>query len=236
MNGPHQVRPHQGRPHQGRPHQGQPVRAAGSPLADARAVVLLAHGRGSTAEDILSLTNELNRDGVAYLAPQAAGFTWYPNSFLAPIEHNEPGLSSGLAALAAVLGEAERAGVPSQRQLLLGFSQGACLTLEFAARHPRRYGGIVGFTGGLIGPPGTPRDYPGTFDGTPVFLGSSDPDPHVPWTRVEETAEVLGSMGADVTLQRYPGKGHTIHRQEIEAAAALLDAALLDAALLQDAL
>ncbi len=207
------------------PHQGQPVRSAGTPLAEARALVLLVHGRGATAESILALADELGGDGVAYLAPQAAGFTWYPQSFLAPIEHNQPGLSSGLAALGAVLEEGERAGIPSQRQVLLGFSQGACLTTEFAARKPRRYGGIVAFTGGLVGPPQTPRDYPGSFDGTPVFLGSSDPDPHVPWARVEETARVMERMGAEVTLRRYPGMGHTINFEEMEAARSLIAAA-----------
>lgn len=206
------------------PHQGQPVRSAGAPLREAQALVLLVHGRGGSAEDILGLARELGRDDVAYLAPQAAGFTWYPQSFLAPIEKNEPGLSSGLAALEAVLEDAERAGVPGERQMVLGFSQGACLTLEFAARHPRRYGGIVAFTGGLVGPPGTTRDYPGSFDGTPVFLGSSDPDPHVPWARVEETERVLKGMDASVDLRRYPGMAHTIDREEIAAARTMLDA------------
>ncbi len=205
------------------PHHGQPVRHTGAPLSDARAVVLLAHGRGASAEDILVLADEIGREDVAYLAPQAAGCTWYPYSFLAPIEHNEPSLSSGLTALAAVLEQAEQAGLPSHRQLLLGFSQGACLTLEFAARHPRRFGGVVGFTGGLIGPPGTVRDYPGSLDGTPVFLGSSDPDPHVPWARVEETATVLKRMSAEVTLRRFPGMGHAIHPDELTTARAMLD-------------
>ena len=218
------------------PHRNQPVRAAGAPLDQARALVLLVHGRGATADSILALAGELDRrqagprqsgpGGVAYLAPQAGGFTWYPQSFLAPIEQNEPGLSSGLMALEAVLADADRAGLPSERQLLLGFSQGACLTLEFAARNPRRYGGVVGFTGGLVGPEGTSRDYPGSLAGTPVFLGSSDPDPHVPWNRVEETAGVLERMGAAVTLRRYPGMGHTIHREEIEAARGMLDAVI----------
>lgn len=205
------------------PHQGQPVHSAGTPLGEARALVLLVHGRGGSAEDILGLARELGRDDVAYLAPQASGFTWYPQSFLAPIEQNELGLSSGLMALAAVLRDAEGAGVPTERQMLLGFSQGACLTLEFAARNPRRYGGVVGFTGGLVGPPGTSRDYPGSFDGTQVFLGSSDPDPHVPWPRVEETERVLKGMGATVDLRRYPGMAHTINGEEIEAARAMLD-------------
>jgi predicted esterase len=211
------------------PHQGQPVKSAGAPLDEARALVLLVHGRGATAESILALADELGVEDVAYLAPQAAGHTWYPLSFLAPIEQNQPGLSSGLAALATVLAEAERAGIPGRRQVLLGFSQGACLTSEFAARNPRRYGGIVTFTGGLVGPPGTERDYAGSLDGTPVFLGSSDPDPHVPWARVQETAAVFEKMGASVTLRRYPGMGHTINREEIEAARSLIEAAACSA-------
>ncbi len=206
------------------PHQGQPVGVAGAPLEQARALVVLVHGRGASAESILTLAHELDTEGVAYLAPQAAGSTWYPQSFLAPIEHNEPDLSSGLSALADVLDSADHAGLPSERQLLLGFSQGACLTLEFAARNPRRYAGVVGFTGGLIGPPSTTRDVSGSLAGTPVFLGSSDPDPHVPWTRVQETAEVLGALGANVDLRRYPGMGHTINAEEIAAAKAMLDA------------
>lgn len=205
-------------------HEGQPVRALGAPLEAARALALLVHGRGATAESILALAAELDHPGVAYLAPQAAGSTWYPYSFLAPLEHNEPKLSSGLALLASVLDSAARAGIPSERQLLLGFSQGACLTLEFAVRSPRRYGGVVGLTGGLVGPHGTPRDYRGSFAGTPVYLGSSDPDPHVPWARVEETARVFEHMGAMVTLRRFPGMGHTVNRDELEAARAMLEA------------
>lgn len=205
------------------PHQGQPVQAAGVPLDQARALVILVHGRGGSAADILGLARELMLDDVAFLAPQASGSTWYPYSFLAPIENNEPGLSSGLATIEKISQDAVTAGIPSERQMVLGFSQGACLTLEFAARHPRRYGGIVGFTGGLVGPPGTPRDYPGSFDGTPFFIGSSDPDPHVPWERVEETAQVVEGMGGKVDLRRYPGMPHTINAEEIEAATKMLE-------------
>lgn len=206
------------------PHQNQPIRAAGEAIDRARALVVLVHGRGATAESILTLADELDCEGVAYRAPQAAGRTWYPASFLAPIERNEPGLSSGLETIGAVLAQAERDGLPREQHVILGFSQGACLTLEFAARHPRRYGGVIAFTGGLIGPPGTGRDYEGSFDGMPVFLGSSDPDPHVPWTRVEESAEVFDRMGAEVTLRRYPGMGHTINVDELEAARGIIAA------------
>ncbi len=162
------------------PHDGQPVRHAGEPLARARAAMVMVHGRGSSAENILSLCEELAVPGFAYLAPQAEGHTWYPYSFLSPIERNEPGISSGLAAIAAVLETIERAGIPAERVLLLGFSQGACLSLEFSARAARRYGGIAGLSGGLIGPEGTPRDYSSSLAGTPVFLGCSDVDPHIP--------------------------------------------------------
>src|SRR5262245_12497373 len=198
------------------PHQGQPVLAAGEPLERAQAAMVLVHGRGATARDILTLTAELNQPGFAYLAPQAAGNTWYPYSFLAPIERNEPYLSSALATLGQVLEQIAAAGIPAERTILLGFSQGACLATEFAARNARRYGGLVGLSGGLIGPDGTPRDYPGALDGTPVFLGCSDVDPHIPAARVQHSAEVLRRLGGDVTARLYPGMGHTVNEDEIE--------------------
>ncbi len=201
-------------PHQG-PHQGQPVLTAGEPLDKAKAAMIMVHGRGASAEDILSLTTELNQPGFAYLAPQAAGYTWYPNSFLAPIASNEPGLSSGLAVIASLLAKLTEAGISPERTILLGFSQGACLTLEFAARNARRYGGLAGLSGGLIGPDGTPRDYPGSLDGTPVFLGCSDVDPHIPKERVEFSAEVLQRLGGNVITRLYPRMEHTINRDEI---------------------
>ena len=164
------------------PHQGQPILTAGEPLERASAAMVLIHGRGATARDILSLVPELgqSRSGFAFLAPQAAGNSWYPHSFLAPIGSNEPGLSSALTVVAATLARVEEAGIAPERAILLGFSQGACLALEYAARHARRWGGVVGLSGGLIGPDGTPRDYPGSLAGTPVFLGCSDVDPHIP--------------------------------------------------------
>jgi phospholipase/carboxylesterase len=191
---------------------------AGRPLAEAEAAVVMVHGRGATAESILTLAEEFGQPDLAnvtYIAPQAPGFTWYPYSFLAPIEHNEPHLSSALRTLEEVLAELAAAGIPPERTVLLGFSQGACLTLEFAARHAQQYAGVVALTGGLIGPPGTPREYPGMFDGTPVFLGCSDRDPHVPEERVHESAEVFRGMGARVTERIYPGLGHTVNQDEI---------------------
>jgi predicted esterase len=199
------------------PHQAEPLVWAGLPPGEASVAVLMVHGRGATAESILELRQELSQPGLAYVAPQAAGYTWYPYSFLAPMEQNEPGLSSGLARIGEALAELEAGGIPPERTVLLGFSQGACLTLEFAARNARRYGGIVGLSGGLIGPPGTLRSYAGSFAGAPVFLGCSDRDPHIPRERVDETAEVLGKMGAEVTERIYPAMGHTVNADEMEA-------------------
>ena len=178
---------------------------------------ILIHGRGASAEDILSLAEELSADDVAYLAPQAAGHTWYPYSFLAPMAQNEPGLSSALGVIAAILASLEDQGMPANRVVLMGFSQGACLASEFAARHARRYAGIAALSGGLIGPPGTARDYAGTFDGTPVFMGCSDVDPHIPLERVRESADVFRRMGAVVDERIYRGMGHTVSRDEIDA-------------------
>jgi predicted esterase len=178
--------------------------------------MILLHGRGATAEDIMTIAAELLYPGFAYLAPQAEGNAWYPHPFTAPLEQNEPYLSAALGVIESLLTRVE-ATIPAQRVILLGFSQGACLTLEFAARHPLRYGGVVGLSGGLIGPPGTPRDYPGNFDGTPVFLGCSDVDPHIPKERVIETAEVFMRMGAKVTMRLYPEMGHTVSQEEIES-------------------
>jgi predicted esterase len=190
--------------------------SAGQSLERATAAVVLVHGRGSTARDILLLTDELARPDFVYLAPQARGNSWYPLSFLAPIARNEPGLSSGLAVVGHVVGHVAAVGIPPERTMLLGFSQGACLVLEFAARHARRYGAIVGLSGGLIGPNGGSRDYPGSLDGTPVFLGCSDPDLHIPRDRVIYSADVLERLGGNVTRRLYPNMGHTVNEDELE--------------------
>ncbi len=197
------------------PHQGQPILFSGTPLQSAHAAMILIHGRGASAEDILYLAKEFPAPGFAYLAPQAANHEWYPFSFMSPLESNEPGLSSALAVVASLLGQTAEAGIPPERTILLGFSQGACLLLEFAARNARLYGGVVGLSGGLIGPSGTPRDYPGSLKGTPVFLGCSDRDPHIPKPRVELTAEVMQQLGGNVTLRLYPNLGHTVNRDEV---------------------
>lgn len=205
------------------PHIGDRIVGAGSPLGQAKAAMILIHGRGAPAEDILGLAGELDRPDLAYLAPQAQGYTWYPYSFMAPMEQNEPGLSSGLALIGDLLERLEQAGIPPERTILLGFSQGACLSLEYAARNARRFGGVVALSGGLIGPPGTPREYSGTLDGTPVFLGCSDRDPHIPLVRVQESTQVLERMGATVTEKIYPGMGHTVNEDEIEHVRAMLE-------------
>lgn len=198
------------------PHQGQKVLEAGEPLATAGAAMILVHGRGASAEDIMTVGAELKFPGFAYLAPQAAGSAWYPLPFTAPLQANEPYLSSALETLATLLATVEKT-IPASRVVLLGFSQGACLTLEFAARHARRYGAVVGLSGGLIGPDGTSRDYPGDFDQTPVFLGCSDVDPHIAKDRVLEAGDVFKRLGADVALKLYPQMAHTVNADEIQS-------------------
>ena len=192
------------------PHQGQPVYAQGAALDHAQAALVMAHGRGASAEDMLLLAEKLERPGFAFLAPQAANNHWYPNRFSASLESNEPWLTSALQSYGEVIAQAEAAGIPAERILLLGFSQGACLALEYAARNPRRYGGVAGLAGSLIGPADTPRDYPGSLDGTPVFLGCSDDDPFIPKERVLDSAGVLerpGRWGNHAPLPQ-PGSPH----------------------------
>lgn len=197
------------------PHRGQPPLTAGVPLGSARAAMVMVHGRGASAADILAFAGDLAQPGFAYLAPPAAGHAWYPNSFLAPITSNEPYLSSALAALDDLLAQIVAAGVPLGRVMLLGFSQGACLMLEYVARHARRYGGVVGWSGGLIGPDETPRAYPGSLAGTPIFLGCSDVDSHIPLARVELTADIMRRLGGEVTMRAYADMDHTVNQDEI---------------------
>jgi phospholipase/carboxylesterase len=208
------------------PHQGKEILTAGTPLAAAQAAIILIHGRGASAYDIMELGVILDGDNMALLAPQAANNTWYPYSFLAPIDQNEPYLSSALQVVGDLVARIEEAGIPAKKIILAGFSQGACLSSEFAARNARRYGGLLLFSGGLIGPPGTPRDYSGSLDGTPVFIGCSDIDAHIPLARVQETTAVLGDLGADVTEKIYPRMGHTIIQDELDQARKIVDAVL----------
>jgi predicted esterase len=197
-------------------HAGQPVLVAGDAPEQAVAAIVLVHGRGASAEDILMLAPELQAPGWTLQAPQASGGTWYPNPFRAPIESNEPWLSSALEVIAGLLDRLATAGVPSERTILLGFSQGACLTLEFAARNARRYGGVVGLSGGLIGPDDMVRHDAGSLAGTPVFLGCSDHDPHIPAHRVRHAAGELQAMDGDVTVVLYRDLDHSINEDELE--------------------
>ncbi|QSG15430.1 alpha/beta hydrolase [Halapricum desulfuricans] len=204
------------------PHQDQPLTTAGSNLDDADAAAILLHGRGATAQSVLQLTDHFEVENIAYLAPQAAGNTWYPNPFTAPVESNEPGRTSGLRAIGGAISEAESAGIPTANTVSLGFSQGACLASEFAARNPDRYGGVVALSGGLIGESIDLEAYDGDLDGTPVFLGCSDSDPHIPAERVRESAAVFERLGGDVTKRLYEGMGHGINDDEIEFVSGLL--------------
>jgi len=184
--------------------------------------MVMLHGRGATAESILTLVPVLGVSDFAYLAPQAGSNSWWPQSFLASIPSNEPGITSAMLAVEEVLAHISASGLPPERTVLLGFSQGACLAAEFAARYARRYGGVAALSGGLIGPDGTPRNYDGSLDGTPVFLGCSDIDAHIPADRVRLSATVLERLGATVTMRLYPGMGHTINEDELSAVRAIL--------------
>lgn len=205
-----------------KPHAGQPLASAGAALGKSPVTVIMVHGRNAAPANILSLVPSFERPDLTYLAPAAAGGTWYPLSFMAEKEKNEPGLSSGLWVLDQLVGHVVSAGIRKDRIVLLGFSQGACLTAEFAASHADRYGGVVLYSGGLIGPPETTWSYTGSFGGTPVFLGCSDVDAHVPKTRVDESAAVFQRMGATVTERIYPGMGHLVNDEELDFTRTLL--------------
>jgi predicted esterase len=210
------------------PHANAPVIAAGTPLGESHAVMIMVHGRNAGPGNILDLVPVLDRPAFTYLAPGAVGGTWYPYSFMAETKKNEPYLTSALRLLERLLRSLLERGVRREHIILLGFSQGACLASEFAVRNAGRYGGVVAFSGGLIGPPGSTWERPGSFDATPVFLGCSDVDAHVPKTRVDESAEVFAGMGADVTERIYPGLPHTVIDDEIEFTRSLMDAVLAD--------
>ena len=204
------------------PHTGAALLQAGAPLPGARGALVLIHGRGADAEGMLDLAQHLDAGSFVWVAPQAAGHTWYPYPFLAPLSQNQPHLDSALAVLGAVTDALAAEGIPRTRQVLIGFSQGACLSLEFAARSDQRWGGVAGLSGGVIGPPGTTWDRPGGIAGTPVFLGCSDVDPHIPVARVHETRDLFTRLGAVVDERIYPGMPHTINEDEIDAVRALL--------------
>jgi len=200
------------------PHGNQPVLHTGAQLADARAAAILIHGRGSSADDIMRLVPTIDPGGVAYLAPQAAGNSWYPHRFLSPVAQNEPHLTSALAVIDALLGEIAAAGVGVANTLLLGFSQGACLALECAARGDQPLGAVAGLSGALIGPLDAPRPpLAASVSDLPVFLGCGDVDDHIPLPHLNQTANLFRDAGAAVDLRVYRGMSHSINRDELEA-------------------
>lgn len=208
------------------PHANGRVETMGAPLERARAAMIMIHGRGAAPANILTLVPGIGVSDVAYLAPEAVGGQWYPYGFMSPIPQNEPGITSGMHAISRLLAKVLDAGIPLERTFILGFSQGACLASEFVARHAVRYGGLAALSGGLIGPDDTPRDYAGSLAGMPVFMGCSDVDGHIPASRVRESAEVLTRLGANVDMRLYPGMGHLVNDEEIEAVRTMLENAL----------
>lgn len=197
------------------PHVGQPIETTGRPLGEGRAVMIMIHGRQAAPVNILQLVDSLSQPEFTYIAPAAADNTWYPYSFMADKEQNEPGISSGVAVIDGVVSDVVNKGILKDHIVLLGFSQGACLTAEYAVEHADRFGGVILYSGSVIGPPGTTWAYGGSFDGTPIFMGCSDVDSHVPMERIEEGAAVFERMGAIVTKRIYPGMGHQINDDEI---------------------
>jgi predicted esterase len=205
------------------PHENSPIYTAGEKLEEASAAMILIHGRGASAEDILSLSTHLDYPGVVYLAPQAEGYTWYPNRFIFPVEQNEPYLSAALAKVDGLIKQVEALGIPSEKIFIGGFSQGACLASEYVIRNPKNYGGLLAFSGGYIGQMGLAREPVGDLGGMPAFLGCSDTDPHIPLQRVQETTSLLKAMGAEVTERIYPNMDHTINDDELELARKLIE-------------
>jgi predicted esterase len=199
------------------PHQTQKVVQAGAALENAKAAMIMIHGRGASAESIVGLANEFDHKGeITFLAPQASGSTWYPYSFMAPTENNQPGINSGLQAIFDIISLIEKAGLKKEQIYILGFSQGACLASEFVARHPDTYGGLIALSGGLIGDTVSVDNFEGSLNETPVFMGCSDIDPHIPKERVNDTAEILSSLGAQVTKKLYQGMAHTVNEDELD--------------------
>lgn len=203
-------------------HQAYKPQLGGAPLAKAKSAIILMHGRGGDAPDMLGLGQAIADDNVALIALQAANNAWYPERFMEPLAKNEPWLSSALQAVKDAVTMVVDAGIAREHIMLLGFSQGACLTLEFTARNAQRYGAVVALAGGLIGPDGTPRDYEGSLADTPVFMGCGDRDPHIPVARVQESASVLTALGAKTDARIYGGLGHVIIDDEINAVRALV--------------
>lgn len=190
----------------------------GTPATEAGAALVMIHGRGGTAQNIVNLAESLNVQGMAIYAPQATNSSWYPYSFMAGDKMNQPALNSALDTIDQLVQQIKADGIPEEKIYFLGFSQGACLTLDCITRHAKTYGGAVAFTGGLIGEGLDLSNYQGNFNGTPVLITTGNPDPHVPLTRVEESVAIIKNLGADVTLKVYPGRPHTISQQEIDLA------------------
>ena len=205
------------------PHAGTPLLSMGSSLPDAKSALVLLHGRGASAEDMIGLAQAfVLPPGMTVLAPQASGSVWYPQRFIAPLAANEPYLSSALRRVDEIITLLQENGLPAEQVIVGGFSQGACLAAEYVLRSQRRWGGLLAFSGGFIGPLGTLRQPTGRLDGTPVFLGCSDIDPHIPLARFKETASLLEAMGAEVTARIYPGMGHAINQDEVDTAQAIV--------------
>jgi predicted esterase len=205
------------------PHETSPVYTAGAKLEDAKAAMILVHGRGASAQDILSLSSPLNFPGVAYFAPEAEGSIWYPNRLIAPVESNEPYLSAAIAKIDGLVKHIEASGIPLEKIFIGGFSQGASLSSEYVIRNPRAYGGLLIFSGGYIWQSGKPREASGNLNGIPVFNGCSNVDPFIPLERVKETSALLTSLGAEVTERVYPNMDHTIIDEELELARELIE-------------
>lgn len=194
------------------------VLQTGTPLDKAERALIMLHGRGASAEDISSLAEYFDVEGYAILAPQATNHTWYPYPFISPVERNEPWLGSALDLVSSIVADIEKAGISSERIYIAGFSQGACLSLEFASRNARKWGGVVALSGGLIGETINAANYKSSFDGTPVLIASSDPDPHIPVARVRDSAQQLRELGAKVEERIYKNMGHTVTQEEVELA------------------
>lgn len=207
-------------------HQGQPVEMQGVPVSNAKAAMIMIHGRGAGAGGMVPYTHHFDAEDFAYLIPNAADWTWYPERFLASREKNEPKLSSALAMIDSLLGEVQETGIPAEKTMLLGFSQGACLALEYAARHPQKFGGVVAWSGGLIGADDELTGYTGSLMGTPVFIGCSDVDFHIPLERVHHSAEILKGLGAELDVRIYPRMGHVVNMDEVKAVNAMMKATI----------
>ena len=207
------------------PHAEGSILTGGAAIQEASTAIILLHGRGGSATEMIALGQEIALRGMALLAPQAADHAWYPQSFLAPVGANQPWLGSAMKKIWELITLCIESSIPARQIAMLGFSQGACLATEFVARHPQRYGGVVSLTGGLVGPLGSDLSHPGSLEGTPVLLSSGDPDPYIPWVRVEETKQQLRLMDARVELRRYPGRPHTVLSEELDVAQKFLCAA-----------